>query len=65
MDGVEQDTGPRPVAVEVKSSAVGGDAGGDVEEAVSDRLGGGAAQLPDTADALGAVRVSGLDRGEE
>ena len=45
--------GPGPVTVEAESAAGRGDAGGDVEQPVSDRLGCGASELAGAADRLG------------
>jgi hypothetical protein len=49
VDGVEERGGPRPGAVEVEPPSAGRDAAGDVEEAVTDRLGGGSSEPADEA----------------
>jgi len=52
VEGVEEEPGPGPGSVEVRAAAVGSDAGGDVEHAVTDGFGGRSAELTDNADAL-------------
>ncbi len=53
VDGVDDVLGPGPVAIEAESSAVGPDAGGDVEHPVADGFGCGSAELSGAADVLG------------